>query len=285
MGIDLRPQRRSPGHYILRHLSREMPLYPSGRNYTTPWIGLHQPRAAARVRLFCFPFAGGGASRYRLWSSGLPEHIDVAPVQPPGREDRFLEDPFHCMDDLIGALVHALLPWMGELPFAFFGHSLGAIVALEASRALALHGAHQPIHVIVSARAAPHLPLRRDPVAGLSREGLKQWLRRMNGTPDAVLQSREMMDMILPSLRADLDLDDRYRSTADPPLRCPLTVLGGVGDEEATPAELQAWSSYTTKTFAFRLIEGGHFFAFNQGRAAALAAIAEALAGVGAIGA
>ena len=205
-------------------------------------------------------------------------------MQPPGREDRLAEVPFHRMDDLIGGLIQTLLPWMQELPFAFFGHSLGAIVALEASRALARHPLPQPVHVIVSARAAPHLPLRREPVAGLSRGGLERWLRRMNGTPDAVLQSREMMDMILPSLRADLDIDDKYRPRAAPPLRCPLTVLGGLGDDEATPEELQAWSTYTTGKFTFRLIEGGHFFAFNHAQSAALAAVAEALTGVGKIG-
>lgn len=257
-----------------------MPSSPLSGNGATPWIVLHQPRAYARMRLFCFPFAGGGASIYRSWANGLPKHLEVAAVQPPGRESRFGEPPLHRMDDLAGGLIEAALPSMREKPFAFFGHSLGAIVALETSRALARAAMPQPVHVIVSARPAPHLPLRREPVAGLSRDELKDWLRRVNGTPEPVLKSDELMDLFLPTLRADLDIDDTYQSNAEPPLDCPLTVLGGIGDEEATPEELQAWSIYTAKRFTLRLFAGGHFFAFDKGRSAALAAVAEVLTSV-----
>jgi surfactin synthase thioesterase subunit len=243
------------------------------------WIAFHRPRAGARLRLYCLPFAGGGASSYRAWPDRLPADVEVVPVQPPGRENRLGEDPLRRLDDLVGALLEALLPWLRERPFAFFGHSLGAIVALEAARALALRQAPLPRHVILSARAAPHLPLRRAPVARLSREGLKRWLRQVNGTPEAVLQSREMMDLLLPLLRADLELDDNYRSTTEPRLGCPLTVLGGLNDNEATPEELEAWSGYTTNSFTLRLLEGDHFFVFNQAQSTALAAVAEACSG------
>lgn len=249
-------------------------------NRSTPWIVFHRPRTSARVCLFCFPFAGGGALAYRSWASRLPESIEVAAVQPPGRESRFGEVPLSRMEDLIAGLIEAALPSMREMPFAFFGHSLGAIVALEASRALARAGEPQPIHVIVSARQAPHLSLRRERVAGLSRDGLTGWLRRVKGTPEAVLQSHELMDMFLPVLRADLEINDTYRSSPDPSLSCPLTVLGGSVDEAAAPEELQAWSSYTSGTFTFRLFEGDHFFPFNEGQSAVLAAITEALTGV-----
>jgi surfactin synthase thioesterase subunit len=182
------------------------------------------------------------------------------------------------MDDLVNGLIEAALPSMREKPFAFFGHSLGAIVALETSRALARRAMPQAVHVIVSARPAPHLPLRREPVAGLSRDELKDWLRRVNGTPEPVLENDELMDLFLPTIRADLEIDDTYRSEADPPLTCPLTALGGLSDPEATPTELQAWSSYTDKTFALRLFAGGHFFAFEQGQSAAIAAVTDVLA-------
>jgi medium-chain acyl-[acyl-carrier-protein] hydrolase len=254
-------------------------MSPLSQRPNSPWIALHWPRACARLRLFCLPFAGGGASSYRTWSSQLPAHIEVAPVQLPGREGRLAEDPLRRMDDLVEALIEALLPWMQELPFAFFGHSLGAIVALEAARAVARRQAPLPAHVILGARPAPHLRLRRAPVAGLSRESLKQWLREVNGTPEAVLQNREIMDLILPVLRADLDMDDNYSSSADPPLACPLTVLGGMRDQEATPEELEPWSAYTSNRFTLRLLDGDHFFPFNQAQSPALAAVADALTG------
>jgi surfactin synthase thioesterase subunit len=249
-----------------------------GGTQLTPWIALHQPRARPRLRLFCLPFAGGGASSYRTWSNKLPPDIEVVPVQPPGRENRLAEDPLRHMADLVGALIDALLPWMRERPFAFFGHSLGGIVGLEVCRALAARHGLEPSHLIVSARAAPHLPLRRAPVAGLSREGLTRWLRDVKGTPEAVLRSREMMDLILPVLRADLELDDTYVSHSEPRLACPLTVLGGLHDAEADMSELQAWSGYTTGRFVLRLMDGDHFFVFNEAETPALAAVAEALA-------
>jgi len=240
-------------------------------------IVLFRKRPEADVRLFCLPYAGSGASVYRAWAAALPERIEAAAVQPPGRETRFAEPPLHRMDEFVAELIDAALPMMREKPFAFFGHSLGAIVALETTRALARGGLPQPRHVIVSARPAPHLLLRRERVAGLTRDGLIDWLRRVNGTPEAVLQSRELMDMYLPALRADLDVDDTYRSAADPPLHCPLTVLGGTADDEASPDELRAWSAYTTAECTLRLFDGGHFFAFGPLQSQVLAVVAAAL--------
>src|SRR5271165_4740939 len=109
---------------------------PTPRRPPSPWIAHHRPRAHARLRLFCLPFAGGGASSYRIWADELPSHIEVMPVQFPGREERFREEPIQRMEDLVESLVEALLPFTSSLPFAFFGHSLGAIVALEAARSL-----------------------------------------------------------------------------------------------------------------------------------------------------
>jgi len=181
------------------------------------------------------------------------------------------------MEDLVENLIEALLPFMKELPFAFFGHSLGAIVALEATRRLAREQAMFPRHLFISARPAPHLPLRRAPVFNLSREELKQWLGQVSGTPKAVLENSEMMDFMLPILRADLQIDDTYRATSDPVIACPLTVLGGLSDDQATPEELRQWSHYTSHAFTLRLLEGDHFFPFNDARSLVLAAIAEGL--------
>jgi surfactin synthase thioesterase subunit len=243
----------------------------------TLWIARHQPRPDASVRLFCLPSAGSGASSYRQWCKELPAHIEVLPIQPPGREDRFAEEPLRRMDDMVGSLIDSLRSSMSDLPFAFFGHSLGGIVALEVTRSLARQQGPLPCHVIISARPAPHLPLRRVPVAQLSREELKEWLREVRGTSEIVLQNREMMDLLLPAMRADLEIDDTYRSAPDPVLACPLTVLGGLRDEEARPEELKEWARYTSGLFTLRMVEGDHFFPFNEARPYALTAVEEAL--------
>lgn len=181
------------------------------------------------------------------------------------------------MEDLVSSLVDSLRPLMSDVPFAFFGHSLGGIVALEVTRDLAERSGPLPCHVIISARPAPHLALRRVPVAQLSPEELTAWLRQVNGTSEMVLQSREMLDVLLPAMRADLEIDDTYRSVPDPVLACPLTVLGGLRDEEATPDELKEWEHYTSCSFTLRLLEGDHFFPFNEARYSALTAVEETL--------
>jgi len=251
---------------------------PTQRRPASPWMAFHPPRAHARLRLFCLPFAGGGASSYRTWADELPSHIEVMPVQFPGREERFREEPLQRMEDLVESLIEALLPFISNLPFAFFGHSLGAIVALEAARSLSSRHAPIPCHLFVSARPAPHMPLRRVPVLDHSRDEIVQWLRQVGGTSELVLENRELMDLMLPVLRADLQIDDTYRSTADPVLTCPLTVLGGHHDEQAVPHELNAWSPYTSSSFALHMLQGNHFFPFNEFRSAALAVVADALA-------
>jgi medium-chain acyl-[acyl-carrier-protein] hydrolase len=206
----------------------------------------------------------------------LPDFIEVAAVQLPGREDRLREPPHQQMTDLVAGLVDALLPFM-SVPFAFFGHSLGAIVALETTRALASRGAPLPRHVIVSARPAPHLPIRRRPVSTLTRDGLCEWLRQKHGTPAVILESPELLDVLLPALRADLHIDDSFRSSVEPVLDCPLTALGGLHDEEALRDEVSAWAPYTRKGFTLRFFPGNHFFAFNESRAATLTAVVAAL--------
>jgi surfactin synthase thioesterase subunit len=259
-----------------------MSFFASERCQTTPWVAYYRPRAAPRLRLFCFPFAGGGASSYRGWSDEMPSDIEVVPVQLPGREDRLREKPLQRMKDLVDRLIEALSPLMRDLPFAFFGHSMGAIVALEVARRLATIDGPVPCHMITSARAAPHLPLRRPQVFNLSRKELERWLRELNGTPEVVLNSTEMMDLVLPALRCDLQIDDTFRTTAEPPIACPLTVVGGLRDNEATPDELRGWSLYTSDSFALRLVDGDHFFPFNESRLHAFRILTEVLSATGA---
>src|SRR5262245_25838037 len=121
-----------------------------------PWLACVQPRLRPGVRLFCFPHAGGGASLFRGWADGLPDAVEVCPVQLPGRETRFREPPFLCLEPLIEALATALRPHL-DRPFAFFGHSLGALVAFELARRLGRAEGPQPVHLFVSGCAAPQI--------------------------------------------------------------------------------------------------------------------------------
>ena len=242
---------------------------------TTPWLAYLKPNPYARVRLFCFSYAGGSASVYRRWH--WPEALDVCPVQLPGRETRLMEKPLTRMDKLSALLVGALEPYL-DMPFAFFGHSLGAVVSYEVAQRLRMARADRlPGHLLVSARRAPQILLRQEPLYHLPDEAFKNGLKQLKGTPQAVLENAELMELMLPALRADFELDETYRHRVDDlPLDCPLTAFGGMEDVDVPRVELEAWRDVTRSRFRLKLFRGDHFFLHRESEALS-AAIAEAL--------
>jgi medium-chain acyl-[acyl-carrier-protein] hydrolase len=243
---------------------------------STPWLAYRRPSAAAAaLRLFCFPYAGGGASVYQRWTETLPPSIEVCPVQLPGRERRIGEPAFTSVDAMVRAMVPALRPFM-DLPFALFGHSMGALVAYEAARALRGAGA-EPVRLFVSGRRAPVVPDPAPPLHALPDAAFADELRRLGGTPEELLANREIMEMLLPTLRADMAVCETYRHLPAAPLACPVSALGGVDDPELGTAELDPWGRETAGAFTRRLFPGGHFFV-NTARAQVLRAVAADLA-------
>jgi surfactin synthase thioesterase subunit len=240
-----------------------------------PWIAFHAPRPKARLRLLCFPYAGGGALVYREWAAGLPEAIEVLPVQLPGRERRLAEPAFTRMEPLVEAASAALVPFL-DRPFAIFGHSMGAAVGYEVAQRLRRERGVEPSHLLVSARRAPQLPPEPDDDYKLPDDQLIERLREINGTPAEVLEHPELMALMLPILRADFELNDTYLPAAQPPLACPITAFGGRDDEELTPGGLEAWSQATTGRFELRMFAGDHFY-LNQHRGRLLEAVAGCL--------
>jgi medium-chain acyl-[acyl-carrier-protein] hydrolase len=241
---------------------------------TDRWIVADPRPGQRRARLFLLPHAGGGANTYRLWPAMMPSDIDVRPVQLPGRERRFSEPPIAQMDTLLDALVPALRPLL-DLPFALFGHSMGACIAHALTLRLSDLRLPQPFLLIASGREAPHWPRRRPSLHTLAEPEFLAGLRRLNGTPPEVLENRELLDLVLPMLRADFALVGEYRP--DPkPLTCPITVLGGETDTETTPEGLAAWSACTTAPTRVAMLPGGHFFP-DTARAAVVETVTAAL--------
>src|SRR5262249_44475104 len=227
---------------------------------TERWLAYVSPRPQAPVRLFCFPYAGGGASVYRGWADGLAGAAEVCPVQLPGRENRFREPVFTRLPPLIEALAEALRPFL-DRPFAFFGHSLGALVAFELARRLRRDQGAEPVRLFVSACGAPQTRARRGgeipprPAGEFWHEG-----GRLNGTPTGVLDDGELRELLLPTLRADFAVGETYRYAGGPPLTCPVCALGGLGDETVDRRDLDAWRVRTAGPFRRRLLPGDHFF-------------------------
>jgi medium-chain acyl-[acyl-carrier-protein] hydrolase len=209
------------------------------------------------VRLFCFPFAGGGASVYRTWARELPG-IDVIAVQPPGREDRYSEPAYTNLRRLTADLASEIAPLL-DRPAVFFGHSMGGAIAYQLAVDLKPRGLG-PRLLILSARHAPHVPLTRPPIHTLSDQAFIAELRKLSGTPSAVLENQELMDFLLPILRADFELCDTHTCPREASVDVPLLVFGGEDDATARPPALEAWRDYSTGAMELRLFPGGHFF-------------------------
>ena len=243
--------------------------------HTDSWIAFRKPRPRARVRLFCFPYAGGGALFFRDWPSEAPEEIDVLPVQLPGREQRLRDKPYTRMDPLIDALTQALGHHL-DLPFAIFGHSMGSVIGYEVAQRLRRDRGLAPLLLAVSARRAPQLPPRQEEDYKLPDPELCDRLRQMNGTPPEVLDHPELMELMLPLIRADFELNDTYIPAAHPPLECPVTAFGGLGDQEVPRQDLESWGDVTNGPFRLRLFPGDHFY-LHRGRGALIGALTEDL--------
>jgi len=213
----------------------------------------------ATLRLFCFPYAGGGASLFRDWAPHFADGIEVCPVELPGRGVRFTETPHAELGALVAAVAEELIPVL-DGPFAFYGHSLGALVSFELARLLRTQRAEKPLLLVVSACRAPQMPGPTPPSWNLPDHEFMEALRRLGGTPDEVLECPELMEVLLPAIRADYAADETYRYRAEPPLACPILVFGGKRDITVDAGDLVAWRTQTTRTCRVQWFEGDHFF-------------------------
>jgi medium-chain acyl-[acyl-carrier-protein] hydrolase len=226
---------------------------------TSSWIVSSRPKPQAGVRLFCLPCAGAGASRFASWSAGLGPEVEVCPLQPPGREERLAEPAFTRLGPFVAALADAI-DFHLERPYALFGHSLGALVAFELTRALRRAGRPLPVVLFVAAFRAPHLPDPAPPLHDAPLPVFRAELQRLNGTPAEVLENDELMRLVEPTLRADFAVHETYVHTPEPPLSCPISVLGGLDDREVDGDGLAEWRRHTDRPLTLRMLPGDHFF-------------------------
>jgi surfactin synthase thioesterase subunit len=215
----------------------------------------------------CFPHAGGGAALYRRWPALLPGELDLSlyAVQPPGRENRIGEPAIRDLTVLVDALVEATRAQRAQ-PYALFGHSVGALVAFELTRALRRRGENLPSVLFVSGCGAPQQGCAERAYGELDDAAFVERLRRFEGTPEGALENAELRALLLPTLRADLGLRDGYRCASEPPLVVPIVAFGGEDDPDVTTADLCAWSAQTCTSFRVKRFPGGHFFLKSAAR-------------------
>jgi medium-chain acyl-[acyl-carrier-protein] hydrolase len=183
----------------------------------------------------------------------------VCAVLLPGRGHRTREEPLTRVATIVERLAPVVELYSAK-PFAFFGHSMGALIGFELARRLRREAAAGPAHLFASGCRAPQIPDSSPPTYNLPDAEFLERVRSLNGTPPEVLAHGELMQMVLPLLRADFEAVNTYEYSDEPPLGCPISAYGGLRDEEVARAHLEAWGRHTTGDFVLRMFDGDHFF-------------------------
>jgi medium-chain acyl-[acyl-carrier-protein] hydrolase len=224
-----------------------------------PWVNVYRPRPHAEVTLVCLPLAGSAASAFGNWAERMPEHIEVAAMEYPGRGSRRAETRFVRLHALVAAAFAGLRGDL-ERPFVFLGHCMGGLIGFELSRQLARHGGPAPIGLFVAGCRAPRLPPKKDPIFALPEAQLVEELRALNGSDDAILSNPTALALFLPLLRADLEMADTYAYRPRRACEFPIVALGGRDDRDTPPEDLNDWQSESTEPLRTRVYSGDHFF-------------------------
>jgi acyl transferase domain-containing protein/surfactin synthase thioesterase subunit len=243
------------------------------------WLMFHHPNPGATTRLFCFPFAGGGAATFRSWVPHLDPRIELVAIEPPGRQTRLDEPPIRTMATFVGRLVPALLPFLDK-PFAVYGHCLGALTLFETVRTLMRAHRRTPVHLFVSgARPPDELHRHQDfetkllaklltipgysvfePVHRQPDEVFAEAMLQFNVlATESLLGDPELRRLLLPVIRAEFEMSSKYRYTAETPWDVPLTCLSGTRDAYVSPENARSWSRFTTRRFQLFMVDTEHF--------------------------
>jgi surfactin synthase thioesterase subunit len=210
------------------------------------------------MRLLCLPYAGSDAvAVFSRWYAHCPRDLEIIPIILPGRGTRIKEKPFDNIVDMVETMGQALIPFIYG-PYAIFGHSMGALIAFELGRWLETRQ-RGSMGVFVSGCAAPNHPRTHAKHYALPDDEFIGKLRLLKGTPPEVLAHTELIQVLLPTLRADFKACNTYMGKLDAPLNAPIVAFNGLGDDITRP-QLEDWARYTSGPFSVHTFEGDHFF-------------------------
>lgn len=227
------------------------------RTVAVPFSNAH-----AAARLFVFPHAGSGAASYHFLARACKDDsVEVNLIQYPGREMRIREAPCDDMEAMVVSLDHELRDLLLDRPFAFFGHSMGSLIAFELTRRLVDSGGQIPQQLFLSGRQAPQRPARDLPVDAMSDAAFLDAVgRRYNALPAELTANPEILALLLPSLRADFKLMARHQHRPGVPLDVSLTLLNGVDDPWVDHDSIEDWRVQTNRPIERHWLPGGHFY-------------------------
>ncbi|WP_393060974.1 thioesterase II family protein [Streptomyces sp. LN549] len=235
------------------------------------------PGRSSGVRLYCFPFAGGSAASYRPWAASAPQDVSLDTFQLPGRMERMGEPAATDLRSQVPDLAAAVLNDLDDRPYGLFGHSMGTLLAYEIALELRRLGAPAPRLLALSGRRAPQIEVEGfQPYHLMPDAEFMARIEQLGGIPPQLLEHRDLLDFMLPTMRADFTAVETYRTRPSAPLDCPLLVFGGTEDHDAPPESLAAWAELSSARTTLHTYPGGHFFLWDHA-ATMLRLIAEGL--------
>jgi medium-chain acyl-[acyl-carrier-protein] hydrolase len=226
----------------------------------SPDFFVARSRPNAAVRLLFFPHAGGAPTFFSPWMALLGPDIEGVCVQYPGRGQRFREKSLTSIPEIVDGIVRRFND-MSSKPFAFYGHSMGGLVAFEVARRLRRMGMPTPQHLFVGSSRPPHLGLAFDPIHTLPEaEFIESLQARYGGIPTLIYQDRDILNFFMTAMRADFTAYELHRMEHEDPLPMPITAFAGTADGAVTAASMKEWAIHTDAEFELNVVPGGHFF-------------------------
>lgn len=227
------------------------------------WFRKFIHRKDAKLRLFCFPYAGGNANVFFSWVKYLPDHVDLFALESPGRGPRFSEQPMRCLREKVQVLCREITSFC-DLPYIFVGHSLGALLSFELARELQNRGDRNLKHIVLSAKRAPHLPSIRAAIHQLPQKEFVKELKKFNFTPHELIQNHELMEVLSPMLRADFCLNETHIFEKTIKLQSDATIFWGNKDDIVPFEDTFAWKNLIDGQVDLVAFNDGHFFISTQ---------------------
>lgn len=230
---------------------------------STQWVSCPKHIPNPKLRLICFPPAGSGTVIYQKWAAQLLPEVEMWIMRLPGRETRLREPTLDRVSTIVESVAEILTPHLQQ-PYLFFGHSLGGLISFELSCYLHDQRKPMPKHLLVSGHRAPHRPPLNPSVHQTNNQLFLKRIKNMGGTPDRFFEMKELIEMMLPALRADFTAWETYQYHQGPPLDIPITVFGSDGDQDAAEADILAWEQHTNAEFTAHMFHGNHFYFQND---------------------
>ncbi|MPQ34068.1 thioesterase [Clostridium estertheticum] len=233
-------------------------------NLSSSWFCIPKPNPNAKIRLFCFPYAGGMPEIYYSWLNELSNQIELVVIKYPGHVPGSSETLYTNLTTLSKELAQ-ILSRNTDKKYAFFGHSMGALISFELATQLNIIGAKAPEYLFLAAKNPPDIPVEQPPIYEMTMEEIIQLARSYNALPEEVLGNHELLKLIIPILKADFEMIEKWSINEDfKPLNTPMCVFSGINDSLGLPKNMAEWQKYTKSEFKMIKVPEQHYFILNK---------------------